>query len=556
MSSAVAEIYRYQEHVAADIGAVLPLDVRTILDVGCGEGYVLQRLPGSLFLVGADRRREPLRMVRNKRTLGDITRLPFSDKTFDLVMANDVLEHLDREARLGALGEMARIADRYIIVTVPFMEDLNLACTRCSDCGRYYHVNRHGASFGLRELGALLEKFGYQCVLQVLSGDQWQSQPSEVVFLRRLLLLDLATTETPSCPSCGGAKIESGAGTTVLKTILDNLAMLACLRERALGDLGFLRTECICLYAKQDYVARYPDTGFISQQGQSVTLKMECVPINRISFTIPGLYRRQFFPTYSQLPYFICEDIGPEGVRVTVDRPAQVGFFLWKDQGHPVNLIVRGLTHKTATLCIWSYDNYRGYHSPIRTRVSGGFCLDLSVRNAELSRYGLVFELKTEDAPITLQELRLSNVETDEVAVYDNAEGKGRFLRLPGKNAVLVSLPLYGRHIVEATWMRDASLLLNPARNGPPLQCQPDALLSLLHSVVEPLKSECDNLARTLNSLIKEYQLLQTTYERTFGRRLQRSLARIWKMGIPPVGWSKYRERARDATEGGGNAKG
>ena len=113
-------------------------DPQSILDVGCGEGVLTERWAGRLGenpVVGLDlpdpkleaewaqRRRENLEF----RTFdgGD---LPFSERSFDLVAATEVLEHVPDPER--TLAEMARVASRYLLVSVPrepLWRALNLA---------------------------------------------------------------------------------------------------------------------------------------------------------------------------------------------------------------------------------------------------------------------------------------------------------------------------------------------------------------------------------------------------------------------------------------------
>jgi len=61
--------------------------------------------------------------------LGDIRAIPFEDGAFDIVLALDVLEHLAPEHREDAIGELARVAGRRVIVACPAGEAA-LACDR------------------------------------------------------------------------------------------------------------------------------------------------------------------------------------------------------------------------------------------------------------------------------------------------------------------------------------------------------------------------------------------------------------------------------------------
>ena len=96
----------------------------TVLEVGVGEGHVSARLrslyPGAR-IVGVDLPDETLAAEWCARGLvglcADITGLPFPAKTFDLVMAIEVLEHVPDPG--AALAEMARVARSDLVLSVP-----------------------------------------------------------------------------------------------------------------------------------------------------------------------------------------------------------------------------------------------------------------------------------------------------------------------------------------------------------------------------------------------------------------------------------------------------
>ena len=99
----------------------------SILDVGCGEGVLTEQwadriAPGRI--VGIDLEDPKLAAEWAGRTRPNLTfapmeveRLEFADGEFELVAATEVLEHVATPER--ALDEMARVASRHLLVSVP-----------------------------------------------------------------------------------------------------------------------------------------------------------------------------------------------------------------------------------------------------------------------------------------------------------------------------------------------------------------------------------------------------------------------------------------------------
>ena len=85
----------YQVQVLADILEILPPDVRSVLDVGCGDGFITNALPEQLRVVGVDISQQAVKHVKRETVIGSATDLPLPDRSFDMVMSNDVLEHLE-----------------------------------------------------------------------------------------------------------------------------------------------------------------------------------------------------------------------------------------------------------------------------------------------------------------------------------------------------------------------------------------------------------------------------------------------------------------------------
>ncbi len=95
----------------------------SIVDIGCGSGYVLRQIykNGYKNILGVDL---VPKTINNdfKIEAGNIENLPFPDSFFDTVICNHTLEHVLDLPK--AINELKRIAKKKLIITVP--------------CQRYY----------------------------------------------------------------------------------------------------------------------------------------------------------------------------------------------------------------------------------------------------------------------------------------------------------------------------------------------------------------------------------------------------------------------------------
>src|SRR5581483_11748226 len=164
----------YQLEVRADLLDLLPPDARSVLDLGCGNGVIANALPAELTVVGADISIAALRRLSRPACIASALRLPFADGAFDLVMANDLIEHLPDDEFVVALREIERVAKRYIVTTVPFAEDLGASLEFTGAPAAPRHVNDHYRSFDLDILRELYKNFELDSV--VFSGSEWQSE--------------------------------------------------------------------------------------------------------------------------------------------------------------------------------------------------------------------------------------------------------------------------------------------------------------------------------------------------------------------------------------------
>jgi ubiquinone/menaquinone biosynthesis C-methylase UbiE len=125
-------INRFHRKIVTEIVALGPA---SFLDAGCGEGFVtrrvLQAMP-QLDVTGCDVSIDALAVAAkahlNARFVpGSVVELPFQDDAFDVVGCFEVLEHLPGDSPRRALPELARVARRAVVLSVPHEPYFSLA---------------------------------------------------------------------------------------------------------------------------------------------------------------------------------------------------------------------------------------------------------------------------------------------------------------------------------------------------------------------------------------------------------------------------------------------
>jgi len=175
---------REQARIASVIERIPPA-VNTILELGCGDGRIASRLNSGRLVVGTDLSLKGLQSCpdRFKRVQSDIRQLPFADHSFDLVLCCEVLEHLPGAMFTSALREMERLSERYVLISVPYCENLQESTVRCPECGRPFHVYGHLRTFDAASFGQLLPGFAAQAIWKFGPISHWLAP---LGWLRRL----------------------------------------------------------------------------------------------------------------------------------------------------------------------------------------------------------------------------------------------------------------------------------------------------------------------------------------------------------------------------------
>jgi len=96
-----------------------------VLDVGCAKGFLLHdllRVVSGLRVLGLDVSSYAITHamddVRPRLVVGSADRLPFADKSVDLVVSINTVHNLERSACVRALAEIERVARRHRYVQV------------------------------------------------------------------------------------------------------------------------------------------------------------------------------------------------------------------------------------------------------------------------------------------------------------------------------------------------------------------------------------------------------------------------------------------------------
>lgn len=163
------KVLAWKAHLLAD-AVPRPRQIDSILEVGCAEGRVLKGVAeylGSRFAVGIDISPRFIQFATKcfpdiSFCLFDGEKLPFLDKSFDVVLCSDVLEHIvDLEQFLGELRRVGRATLFKIPIEKSWLTTFRQMTWQGSGTG-LNHPEGHFHQFTHRDAMHLLNRQSFQ----------------------------------------------------------------------------------------------------------------------------------------------------------------------------------------------------------------------------------------------------------------------------------------------------------------------------------------------------------------------------------------------------------
>ncbi len=133
----------------------IPTDVKSILDVGCGNGIITNVLDESYQVQGVDMSAAALKQVKCPTVQSSSDNIPLESESADMVFSSQLLEHLTDKQLADTVNEFKRLASKYLLITVPHKEFLKICETKCLACGHVFNTNGHYQTFDLKRLEQL-----------------------------------------------------------------------------------------------------------------------------------------------------------------------------------------------------------------------------------------------------------------------------------------------------------------------------------------------------------------------------------------------------------------
>jgi glycosyltransferase involved in cell wall biosynthesis/SAM-dependent methyltransferase len=410
----------YQLEVRRDLIALLPEDVGSILDLGCGNGYIANALASRCTVIGVDISAAALRNLMVPGCLASAAQLPFADHAFDLAIASEVIEHLPPGEFDAALSEIQRVARRYILTSVPFAEDLAAGRRYSAEVGALRHVNDHMRAFDLPAIMSLYPEFELDSV--VFTGVEWlrESQPVEAFIA---LMNELGAAPLADHPS--GTVLSQDQAAEILQFLRAEQAR-ALGRAPGIVDPCRLRTVMMGLYRRRSASGDGGRIGHAIRRTAELATAVSVaeVDLNVIDFRHLDRHWQPWLPTMARFPYVVTATEAVATSQGTRFSPCEdgasfdlkIGFFC-NFEGK-ARLEIAGVAEAETMLSIAHYGADNRYCHLATRPVAGPFRIAVDDAEFSHSQYGVLFSITAEGGGLTLEAARIDVPKPTRCALY------------------------------------------------------------------------------------------------------------------------------------------
>jgi hypothetical protein len=209
-----------------DILRLIPSSGNIALDMGARDGHFSKLLAEKFnSVVALDLEVPSIKHSRIRCVKGDVLSLNFDDAYFDFVFCAEVLEHIPPLALKKACLELARVSKDYLLIGVPYKQDIRVGRTTCYSCGGKNPPWGHVNTFDENRLKQLFPQYGIEKISFV-------GKSNATTNLLSTFLMDLAGNpygtydQDEPCIHCG-KKLVPPPNRTLFKKVITKSAFYA-----------------------------------------------------------------------------------------------------------------------------------------------------------------------------------------------------------------------------------------------------------------------------------------------------------------------------------------
>lgn len=136
----------------------VPEDAHTGLEIGFHDFRATDMLSRKVDLVSTDLPTSVRQPGDRKLAFANIKNLPFADRSFDIVICTEVLEHVAEDIIRRGAEELTRVSRKYLLVSVPYRQRVWNEMFRCASCNFVHNNMDHVRYFDEQKLLALFPR--------------------------------------------------------------------------------------------------------------------------------------------------------------------------------------------------------------------------------------------------------------------------------------------------------------------------------------------------------------------------------------------------------------